>query len=101
MGSISLVGVIVNIFVLPIIPLAMFAVSLVAVFSWVPLLGSAVAFFSYILLAYIIAVVLLFAKIPFASISGVPFPFWVLVPSYTLLFFIIKKSSHIIAEKKV
>lgn len=101
MGSISLVGIIVNIFVLPVIPLSMFAVSLVAVFSWVPFLGSAVAFFSYILLAYIIAVVLVFAKIPFASISGIPFPFWVLVPSYALLFFIIKKSSHIIAEKKV
>lgn len=101
MGSISLIGIVVNIFVLPIIPLAMFAVSLVAVFSWVPLLGSAIAFFSYILLAYIIVAVLLFAKIPFASLSGILFPLWALILSYAFLFFVIKKSSHGITEKKV
>lgn len=101
MGSISLVGIIVNIFVLPVIPIAMLIVSLVAVFSWVPLLGSITAFFSYLLLAYIIEVVLLFAKIPFASLSGIPFPLWALVPSYAFLFFIIKKSSSSITEKKV
>lgn len=101
MGSISLVGIIVNIFVLPFVPLTMFTVSLVAAFSWVPLLGSVVASFSYLLLAYIIAVVLLFAKVPFASLSGIPFPLPALVLSYVLLFFVIKKSSHISDEKKV
>ncbi|MBI3634458.1 MAG: ComEC family competence protein [Candidatus Yonathbacteria bacterium] len=101
MGSISLVGVITNIFILPVIPLAMFMVSLVATFSWIPLIGPAIAFLSYILLAYIIAVILLFAKIPFAYLSGMPFPLWLLVPSYVFLFFIIKRSSHLNSNKKV
>ena len=85
MGSTSLVGVLANIFVLPIVPLAMFLVFLVALFSWVPALGVAMSFCAYAVLAYIIMIADSFSKIPFAFFSGVSFPLWALFTSYFLL----------------
>lgn len=100
MGSISLVGIIANIFVLPFVPLAMFAVALVAVLGWAPLLGGMLAFVAYVVLAYIILAVELFSRIPFASLSGIPFSLSALIFMYALLgFYIIKKSLRVEMKK--
>ena len=101
MGSISLVGIIANIFILPVVPLSMFVVALVAALGWVPLLGSILALVAYVVLAYIISAVELFARIPFASLSGISFSLSALILVYTILgFFIIKKFPQKIVEKK-
>lgn len=101
MGSVSLIGFIANIFVLPVVPIAMLAVALVAVFAGVPLVGSALSFVAYAILAYVVTAVEVFARVPFASLSEISFPLWMLVASYFLLgYFIIKNSTHTQREKK-
>ncbi len=101
MGSVSLIGFVANIFVLPVVPVAMLVVALVATFAWVPLVGSALAFVAYITLAYVVAAVEVFARVPFASLSEISFPLWMLTTSYFLLgYFMIKNSPHIRGEKK-
>ncbi len=85
MGSVSLVGFIANIFILPVVPLAMLLVALVAMFAWLPFIGSVFAFSSYILLAYVFLAVDFFARVPFASLSGISFPLWMLAFAYACL----------------
>lgn len=92
MGSVSLIGFISNIFILPVVPLAMLLVALVSILGWVPFVGSVFAFSSYVLLAYIFLAVDFFARIPFASLSEISFPFWMLVLTYILLGFYIMKN---------
>ena len=101
MGSVSLIGFIANIFVLPVVPIAMLAVALVAVFAWVPLVGSALSFVAYAILAYVVTAVEVFALLPFASLSEISFPLWMLTLAYFLLgYFIIKNFPHTQGEKK-
>lgn len=101
MGSVSFIGLVSNIFILPVVPLAMLAVSLVAVLAWVPLVGSVFAFCAYLVLAYIILAVDFFARVPFASLHGILFPLGALAFAYTLLgFYIVKNFSHSIVEEK-
>ncbi|KKS26913.1 MAG: ComEC/Rec2-related protein [Parcubacteria group bacterium GW2011_GWC1_42_11] len=100
MGTASLIGFISNIFILPVVPLAMLAVALVAVFAWAPLMGSVLAIFAHALLAYIVTAVKFFAKVPFASLSGISFPLWALVLAYLFLcLYIVKNLQHTAEEK--
>ncbi|MDD5152639.1 MAG: ComEC/Rec2 family competence protein [Candidatus Pacebacteria bacterium] len=100
MGTFSALGIISNLFILPTIPLAMFLVALVSVFGLIPIFGYAFAFVTYIILAYIIFIVELFSRIPFASVSGITFPLWALVVSYVVLgIYIIKKFPYEIDKK--
>ena len=85
MGSVSLIGFISNIFILPVVPIAMLVVALVAVLAWVPLVSSALAFLAYVLLAYIFLAVEFFARVPFASLQGISFPLFGLILAYTIL----------------
>ncbi|MBI5077852.1 MAG: ComEC family competence protein [Candidatus Yonathbacteria bacterium] len=85
MGSVSLIGFVANIFILPVVPLAMLLVALVAIFAWLPIIGSVLAFSSYILLAYIFIAVDFFARVPFASLKDISFPLLSLILLYTLL----------------
>lgn len=95
MGTVSLVGFISNIFILPVVPLAMLVVALVAVFAWVPLIGSVLAIFAYSVLTYIVTAVEIFAKVPLASIEGILFPLWMLLIAYIFLgLYIIKNTTH-------
>lgn len=95
MGSVSLIGFIANIFILPVIPLAMIAVGLLAIFSWIPLAGSALAVAAHFLLTYVVLAVETFSRVPLASLQGVSFPLWGLLFSYVLMgFFIIKNTSQ-------
>lgn len=101
MGSVSLIGFVANIFVLPVVPIAMLAVALVAALAWVPLMGSALAFVAYAVLAYVVAAVEVFARVPFASLSEISFQLWMLIVAYFLLgYFIVKNSPHVRGEKK-
>lgn len=85
MGSISLVGIIANIFILPVVPLAMLAVALLAVFGPIPFLGSLLAALSYGVLWYVISVVEIFSRLPFAQITNFMFPLWALVLGYLII----------------
>lgn len=96
MGSVSLIGFIANIFVLPVVPIAMLIVALVAVFGWVPFFGSILAFVAYIVLAYMILAVEFFARIPFASLQNISFPLFMLIIFYAVLgYFIFRFRSRL------
>ncbi len=85
MGSVSLVGFVANIFILPVVPIAMLVVALVAILGWFPLFGSILSFFAYLLLAYVITLVEMFSRVPFASLHDVPFSLLMMTLLYTIL----------------
>ncbi len=95
MGTISLVSIVANLFILPVVPIGMLSAFLLSVFATVPILGSALAFVSYVILAYMIFAVELFAKVPFAALHNISFLLWMLILSYVVLaIFVIKNSTH-------
>ncbi|OHA79296.1 MAG: hypothetical protein A2747_02535 [Candidatus Yonathbacteria bacterium RIFCSPHIGHO2_01_FULL_44_41] len=97
MGSVSLIGFVANIFILPVVPLAMLAVAFVAVLGWVPLAGSVLAFSAYILLSYMIIAVEFFARVPFASLKNIPFSLLMLAILYAFLgYFIFRFRSRLL-----
>lgn len=105
-GEFSLVSVIVNVLVLPMVPAAMLLSFIAGVLGLVvPLLGTLVGFFSYLSLAYIIGVANVFAEIPFASVVVPQFSFALMVGMYGVLGFLLymlhKKVSSIISMPAV
>jgi competence protein ComEC len=95
-GSVSLVSPFVNLFTLPIIPLAMlfgFLSGIVGLFLPLPF-GLFMGYLSHLLLSYIIFVVEVFHTFPFRSIEIPPTPFFFVCVFYVLLsFFVYKKRS--------
>lgn len=85
MGSVSLVGFVANIFVVPVVPIAMVLVGAVVFLAWVPGVGGVVAFAAHLVLAYIVHAVEFFARVPYASLAGVSFPFAALAGAYLAL----------------
>ena len=86
MGQISIVGVIVNILVLPFIPLTMLFVFLAGVIGMFSLyVATPFAWLSYFLLSYELFMVNNFAKLPFASLNVGQFSFWWVVGFYGVL----------------
>ncbi|MFA6601362.1 MAG: ComEC/Rec2 family competence protein [Candidatus Paceibacterota bacterium] len=77
MGQISIIGLVVNILVLPFIPLTMLFVFLqgLAGFIYMPL-ATFVGWGSHLLLSYELFMVNSFAKMPFASLTVPPFSWW-------------------------
>lgn len=101
MGGVSLIGFIANIFILPVVPVAMLAVSLVATFAWMPLVGGALSFAAHAVLAYVIFVVDIFARAPFASLHDISFSLSALAITYLLIGgFIVKKFPYNVQDKK-
>lgn len=101
MGTISFISIVANLLVLPVVPFGMLVVALVALFAVVPVVGSALAFVSYAVLAYMIYAVEFFARVPFSSLHGIAFPWWMLVSSYILLaIFIIKNFPDELSQKR-
>jgi competence protein ComEC len=85
-GEVSLVSVLVNMLVLPMVPVAMlltFITGLVGAVS-IPL-GSLVGLLAYLPLQYIIVVAELFAAFPFAVVTIPDISVWVVVGMYVLL----------------
>ena len=85
-GEVSLVAVIVNVLVLPLVPLAMLLTFLSGVLGLISLpLGMLVGFFAYLTLRYIIEIAVLFAELPLASIVVPEISVWVVGFMYAVL----------------
>jgi len=90
MGEVSLVAVFVNLLVLIFIPATMLLGFLAGIIGFVSaLLALPFAYLAYGLLAYELAIVDLFAGIPFASVAIPQIPFWSVVVIYILYIFIL------------
>lgn len=95
-GQLSLIGLLANLLVLPLIPLAMSLsfLSGLGFLLWSGL-GQGIAFFSYPLLNLIVAIIKLFARLPFAGLSGVFLGPLAMILYYGLILLFIKiKNSH-------
>jgi len=93
----SIVAPIVNLVVLPVIPIAMLVGFLQFVFASINIfLGQVVGWFSWLLLGYVIKIVEIFSSFRFASIEF-QISWWMMVVLYLLLFiFIVKrKTTHV------
>ena len=83
MGNLSLVSIVVNVLVLPMVPIAMFATFIVGLAGLVSTtIGVFVGFGAHLVLAYIIKVAELFALLPYASLTIPVFPFWIVILMY-------------------
>ena len=83
MGQISIVGVVVNILVLPFIPLTMLAVFLCGALGFISAPLSIVAgWAAHLLLSYELFMVEWFARLPYAAAYVPPFSFWWVVGFY-------------------
>jgi competence protein ComEC len=93
MGTFSVVSIVVNVLVLPLVPFAMLATFLGGIAGFIhAYLGMIIAFPAYIALEYIIRIATMFASLPFASIPLPTFPFWIVVFLYGCIALWIMKS---------
>jgi len=101
MGNLSLVAPIVNLIVLPTVPLSMFLVFLTGTmgFLW-GILSVVIGWASYVLLAFQILVVRFFASIPYASLQNLKFPWWLAVILYALIILFVIKYKDVPSEDK-
>ncbi len=89
MGDFSLVGVIVNILVLPFIPLTMGIIFLAGFFGFfIPAVSQMVGWVAHFLLSYEIFMVEFAAKLPFAALSVPKFSPWIVVGCYAFYFLV-------------
>lgn len=85
MGSISIIGMIVNILVLPIIPITMLAVFLTGAGGFISIdLAHVFGWVAHILLTYELHMVEWFARVPFASVTLPMFSGWWVVAFYAV-----------------
>lgn len=92
MGELSLVALPVNLLILIFIPVTMLFGFLTGVFGFISsTLAFPFALVSYLLLAYELKVVELFASLPFASVSIPYFPIWLMITVYILYGFIMMR----------
>ncbi len=82
-GQTSLVAVLVNVLVLPIVPVAMLLTFTTGMLSFIlPPLALPVAWLAHLSLSYILNVAQIFAQLPFAAVTVPPFSAWVLLSIY-------------------
>ena len=87
MGKLSIIGVVVNILVLPLIPATMLAVFVTGALGFVSFSLSQIAgWATHLLLAYELFMVEHFARIPFAAVNVPQFSFWFVVAFYVIFF---------------
>lgn len=86
MGQLSIIGILVNILVLPIIPITMLFITLTGL-SGFAILG----WISHFFLSYELSVVHFFSRIPFASIELPSFSFWIVFGIYASYFVALAK----------
>ena len=90
-GELSVVAVVVNLLVLPMVPVAMLLTFAVGILAYVaPVLAMIAAFFAHHSLAYIIEVAEFFASLPFSTIAVPAFPFSLVIVSYVLLLILLR-----------
>ena len=86
-GELSLVSVLVNVAVLPFVPLAMLLTFLTGLFGLLsPSLATLVGFPAHLTLSYIIFMAETFAELPLAAFSVKAFPFLVVPIAYGAIF---------------
>jgi competence protein ComEC len=101
MGQISIVGMFVNIIVLPFIPLTMLLVCLSGLFGFVSIIISKLfAYGAHILLSYELFIVEKSANLPFSSIVVPPFSPYIVLFIYITYFIIFFKFSSIFTQFK-
>lgn len=86
MGTLSIVAVLVNALVLPMVSLAMlltFLTGIIGMFSHT--VGMGVGYLAYLSLSYIIFIPEFFARLPFASFQVSAFPFWIVLIAYGVI----------------
>ena len=94
-GQFSVVAIIVNVLVLPVVPAAMLLTFLTGLAGFVsPVLANVVGAFAYVALTYILRVVTNFAVLPFAAFMVPAFPAWVLGLMYAVLGLLIWRRIH-------
>jgi competence protein ComEC len=99
MGQLSIIGIVVNILVLPIIPATMLFVTLTGLLGFISIhISEFFAWVSYILLSYELRMVKIFADLPFASIELPKFSFWIVVGFYLSYFVALTKFSSIFSQ---
>ncbi len=82
-GMVSLIGVITNMLVLPMVPTAMILTFVTGVCGLLSdTLGIAVGYSAYLSLQYVIVVAEICARVPFATVTIATFPSWGLVVAY-------------------
>ena len=85
-----MVSVVVNVLVLPMVPVAMLLTFITGMLGFISTtLALPFAYLTYISLAYILGVAERFASLPFASYVVPAFPFWIVVVSYAGMGFIL------------
>lgn len=90
-GRLSIVAPLVNVLILPIIPIAMIGGFFSVLFSFISFsLGKLLSFFTYLTLLYGVSVVRFFASFPFASVE-LHIPWWGMVGSYILIIWLLWK----------
>jgi competence protein ComEC len=101
MGQLSIIGMIVNILVLPIIPATMLFVTLTGLLGSISYFTSEITgWVSHILLSYELFMVRFFAHLPFASINLPKFSGWIVVVCYVVYFTALAKFSSIFDQFK-
>ena len=86
MGELSIVAPLVNVLVLPAVPLAMLLTFLAGVFGFVSsMLGMLFGVGAFVLLTYIVSIASWFDAFSFAAISVPVFSFWIVILVYALL----------------
>lgn len=82
-GIFSIVSILVNVLVLPMVPFAMLFTFLTGVVGMLSTgIGLVVGFFAYLTLGYIITVAKIFDALPFAAVFVDTFPFWIVCGAY-------------------
>jgi len=83
-GMVSLIAVVTNLLVLPMVPYAMILTFFTGIASLLSqTLGIGIGFVAYLSLEYVITIAEWCARVPFASVSIAVFPFWGMVVAYT------------------
>lgn len=94
MGNLSLVALPVNLLVLVFVPITMLMSFVTGAIGFIfSTVSIPFGFLAYLLLAYIIRVVELFAKLPFASVTIPHFPLWLMIIVYMLYGYFLWKMS--------
>lgn len=89
-GTLSIVSILANILVLPLVPPAMLLTFLTGVVGVLaPSLGVLTGLCAHIVLMYIITVGEVFSRVPFASLAIPVFPWWIMGLLYALILFVV------------
>ena len=93
-GEFSIVALVVNLLVIPLVPLSMLVSFLAGVVSFVsPILASPFSFVAYGLLAYVFLIVKFFTSFTLAALNVPPLPFLFILGIYLLYGWVIMKNS--------